>query len=137
MFYIFFSFGFVGVVFVVFDFVGNGIGDKGFLFNIILFLRNSDVDFIGDYFNFRILEFLFDLMGEKSIIGSVLDVYNIFFGVSRGFNNGDVFVGKNSVDIRLVFFREVGKLDDVDFVNDEDGGFILEKGFDRLEEFVL
>lgn len=131
------SLGPAGVVLVVLDFVGNGIGDKGLSLNIISLLRNSDVDLIGDHFNPRTLELLLNSMGEKSITGSVSDVHNTFFGVSRGFNNGDALVGKNSVDIRSVFLREVGKSDDVDLVNDEDGGLILEKGFDRLEELAL
>lgn len=131
------SLGPVGVVLVVLDFVGNGIGDEGLSFNFISLLRNGNVDLVGDHFNPRTLELLLNSMGEKSITGSVSDVHDTFFGVSRGFNNGDALVGKNNVDIRSVFLGKVGKSDNVDLVNDEDGGLILEKGLDRVEELAL
>lgn len=131
------SLGPVGIVLVVLDFVGNGIGDEGLSLNIISLLRNSDVDLVGDHFNPRTLELLLNSMGEKSITGSVSDIHDTFFGVSRGFNDGDALVCKDSVDIRSVLLREVGKSDDVDLVNDEDGGLVLEKGLDRVEELAL
>lgn len=131
------SLGLVGIVLVVLDFVGNGIGDEGLSLNIISLLRNSDVDLVGDHFNPRTLELLLNSMGEKSITGSVSDIHDTFFCVSRGFNDGDALVCKDSVDIRSVLLREVGKSDDVDLVNDEDGGLVLEKGLDRVEELAL
>lgn len=131
------SLGPAGIVLVVLDFVGNGLGDEGLSLNIISLLRNSDVDLVGDHFNPRTLELLLNSMGEKSITGSVSNIHDTFFGVSRGFNNGDALVCNDSVDIRSVLLRKVGKSDDVDLVNDEDGGLVLEKGLDRVEELAL
>lgn len=127
----------VGIFLVVLDFVGNSIGDEGLSLNIISLLRNSDVDLVGDHFNPRTLELLLNSMGEKGITGSVSDIHDTFFGVSRSFNDGDALVCKDSVDIRSVLLREVGKSNDVDLVNDEDGGLVLEKGLDRVEELAL
>ena len=47
------------------------------------------------------------------------------------------FLVDDLIDKSTVFGGEIVKTHDIDLIDDEDGGFVGEEWFDRMEEFAL
>lgn len=71
-----------------------------------------------------------DAVRKESITRLGFEVHDTLIGVARDFDALNVGGGNDLVDECSVLRGEIGETCDVDFVDDEDGGFVGEEGFD-------
>ena len=105
--------------------------------NVVPRFRLSDMDAVDDGVDLAPLHFGVDSVGKEGIAGFVFEVHDAFFGITRYLDTLDVLL----VDYFLHECSGVGvevlEAHDVDFVDDEKGGFSVEEGFDGVEKFTL
>jgi len=83
------------------------------------------------------LHFGVDSVGKEGIAGFVFEVHNAFFGVTGYLDTLDVFFVDDLLHECSGVGVEVLESRDIDFVDDEKGGFSVEEGFDGVEKFTL
>lgn len=99
--------------------------------------RLGDVDLVGDRVDPRSFKLGLDSMGEQRIARRVPNVDHSLFRVARCLDASDVSLGDDLLHERSVRRRQVGQPNDIDLVDDEEGGLVGEQRLDRVEQLAL
>jgi hypothetical protein len=111
--------------------------DKWLARNVISKFWLRYVDSVDDRVDFRPLDFVSNPMSQQSIAGLGFELHDTLFGITRNLDADHALLVDDLVDENTVLGREVVKAHDIDFVDDEDDGFVGKEGFDRMEKFAL
>lgn len=95
------------------------------------------MDLVGDGFQSVPPQFLLDSVGQEGVTRLVSHVDDTLLGVGRGLNAGDLGEVDDLVDDLTGLGGELVQSQDVDLVDDEDDGLVVEQGLDRVEELAL
>jgi hypothetical protein len=127
----------VWVVLVVFLLTLHRFRDEWSPNDVVPRFRLSDVDPVDDGVDLAPLHFGVDSVGKEGIAGFVFEVHNAFFGVTGYLDTLDVFLVDDLLHESSGVGVEVLESHDIDFVDDEKGGFSVEEGLDGVEKFTL
>jgi hypothetical protein len=76
-------------------------------------------------------------VSEESVASGVTDVHDTLLGHAGEREKLDLVLGEDGIEHRLALGVEVFGTDDVDLVDDDEGGLVGEEGLDRLVELAL
>lgn len=95
------------------------------------------MNLVGDGFEPVAPQLLLNSMGQKGVACLVSDIDDTLFGVSRGLHTSDFGKVDDLVDKRSGLGGQFIQPQNVDLVDDEDDGLVVEQGLDRVEELAL
>ena len=95
------------------------------------------MNLVGDSLESVPPQLLLDSVSEQSVTRLVSDVDNTLLGVGRGLNTGDFRKIDNLVHKRSGLGGEFVQSQDVNLVDDQDDGLVVEQGLDRVEKLAL
>jgi hypothetical protein len=111
--------------------------DKGRSLDIISLGGHGNVNLVGDGFEPVAPQLLLNSMGQKGVACLVSDVDDSLFGVGRSLHASDFGKVDDLVDEDAGLGGQFIQPQDVDLVDDEDNGLVVEQGLDRVEELAL
>jgi hypothetical protein len=115
----------------------RGSGDERRSLDIITLRRHGHVNLVGDSLESVPPQLLLDSVSEQSVTRLVSDVDDTLLGVSRGLNAGHFGKVDNLVHERSGLGGEFVQSQDVDLVDDQNDGLVVEQGLDRVEKLAL
>jgi len=105
--------------------------------DIISSFRLGNVDSVEDRINFSSLDLVPDPVSQQCVARLGLEFHDAFLGITRDLDAGHTFLVDHLIDESTIFRGEVVEAHDIDLVDNEDGRFVGEEGFDRMEKFAL
>lgn len=126
----------IGIVLVIRSPIPDSLRNERLAEDIITGLGYSDVNPVGNRLDLRAFELVLDTVRKQRIASGCLDVHDTFLGVARRLDHLDTVCANLSEEC-LVLGGEVLWAHDVDFVDDDEGGFAGEEGFDGVEQLAL
>jgi len=127
----------LGVLLVVLLLGHGGSGDESRSLDVVSLGRHGDVDLVGDGFESVSPQFLLDSVGQESVTGLVSYVDDTLLGVCRGLDTGNLGQVDDLVDKDASLGSEFIQSQDIDLVDDEDDGLVVEQGLDGVEKLAL
>jgi hypothetical protein len=105
--------------------------------DIISLGGHGDVNLVGDSFKSVAPQLLLNSMGQEGVACLVSDVDDSLFGIGRSLHTSDFGKVDDLVDERSGLGGQFIQPQDVDLVDDEDDGLVVEQGLDRVEKLAL
>lgn len=104
----------------------GGLGYECRPLHVVPLLRHRHMDLVGDELDPASLQLLLHSVRQQCLARNVPHVHHTLFGVRGRLDDGDSLVGDDGLDVGSVLRRKVGKPDNVDLVDDKDGGLVGE-----------
>ena len=97
----------------------------------------GDMDSVEDRVDFGTLDLVPNPVSQQHVARLSLELHDALLGITRDLDAGHALLVNDLIDESTIFRRQVVEAHDIDFVDDEDGRFVGEEGFNRMEEFAL